>query len=39
MAGNQFGFKYIFEQYILDLLDIIIDRLNQSFDKYSLDSD
>ena len=39
MAGNQLGFKYNTDQDLIDLADVVVDRVEQALEKYSLDSD
>ncbi len=39
MVGNQLGFKYITDTDLVDLGNIVVDRIQQALEKYSLDSD
>lgn len=39
MAGNKLGFKYNTDLDLIDLADVVVDRVLQALEKYSLDSD
>lgn len=39
MTGNQLGFNYNTDLDLIDLADVVVDRVQQALEKYSLDSD